>query len=165
MASTTVDPIDWSNPQPSSAVPPGRLVLSKNLCNLSPQRGWGHWPHLFWPHELPASILSIVCSARPLLAMLRIGTARVRQHSTVLRTAAHVTDYTALVMSHWPPWEYWSWRTSHYTTRTIGEVAMGVTCHVACWVRLSLKRLWRLAATASRAWSRADTIKSPTYYS
>ena len=35
MASETVDPIDWSHPPPSFAVPPARLVHSINQCNLS----------------------------------------------------------------------------------------------------------------------------------
>ena len=38
MASETVDPIDWSNPPPSWAVPPKRLVHSINQCNLSGTR-------------------------------------------------------------------------------------------------------------------------------
>ena len=33
MASETVDPIDWSQPPPSRAVPPERLVHSINRCN------------------------------------------------------------------------------------------------------------------------------------
>ena len=35
MASETVDPIDWSHPPPSWAVPPERLVHSINQCSLS----------------------------------------------------------------------------------------------------------------------------------
>ena len=35
MASETVDPIDWSHPPPSWAVPPERLVHSINQCNRS----------------------------------------------------------------------------------------------------------------------------------
>ena len=35
MASQTVDPIDWSHPPPSWAVPPERLVHSINQCSLS----------------------------------------------------------------------------------------------------------------------------------
>ena len=35
MASETVDPIDWSHPPPSWAVPPERLVHSINQCNIS----------------------------------------------------------------------------------------------------------------------------------
>ena len=35
MASETVDPIDWSHPPPSWAVPPERLVHSINRCNLA----------------------------------------------------------------------------------------------------------------------------------
>ena len=35
MASDTVDPIDWSHPPPSWAVPLERLVHSINQCNLS----------------------------------------------------------------------------------------------------------------------------------
>ena len=35
MESETVDPIDWSHPPPSWAVPPERLVHSINQCNLS----------------------------------------------------------------------------------------------------------------------------------
>ena len=35
MASETVNPIDWSRPQPSWAVPLERLVHSVNRCNLS----------------------------------------------------------------------------------------------------------------------------------
>ena len=38
MASETVDPIDWSHPQPSWAVPPERHVHSINQCNLSGTR-------------------------------------------------------------------------------------------------------------------------------
>ena len=38
MASETVDPIDWSQPTPSWAVPPERLVHSINHCNLSGNR-------------------------------------------------------------------------------------------------------------------------------
>ena len=34
MASETVDPIDWSHPPPSWAVPPERQVHSINQCNL-----------------------------------------------------------------------------------------------------------------------------------
>ena len=34
VASETVDPIDWSHPPPSWAVPPERLVHSINQCNL-----------------------------------------------------------------------------------------------------------------------------------
>ena len=42
MASETVDPIDWSQPPPSWAVPPERLVHSINQCtsaesNVQPQ--------------------------------------------------------------------------------------------------------------------------------
>ena len=37
-ASETVDPIDWSHPPPSWAVPPERLVQSINQCNLSGNR-------------------------------------------------------------------------------------------------------------------------------
>ena len=35
MASETLDPIDWSHPSPSWAVPPERLVHSINQCNRS----------------------------------------------------------------------------------------------------------------------------------
>ena len=35
MASETVDPIDWSHPPPSWAVPPERRVHSINRCSLS----------------------------------------------------------------------------------------------------------------------------------
>ena len=38
MASETVDPIDWSHPAPSWAVPPERLVHSINQCNISGTR-------------------------------------------------------------------------------------------------------------------------------
>ena len=38
MESETVDPIDWSHPPPSWAVPPERHVHSINLCNLSGTR-------------------------------------------------------------------------------------------------------------------------------
>ena len=38
MASETVDPIDWSHPPPSWAVPLGRLVHSINQCNLRGNR-------------------------------------------------------------------------------------------------------------------------------
>ena len=38
MASETVDPIDWSHPPPSWAVPPVRHVHSINQCNLSGTR-------------------------------------------------------------------------------------------------------------------------------
>ena len=38
MASEMLDPIDWSNPPPSWAVPIDRLVHSINQCNLS-----GNW--------------------------------------------------------------------------------------------------------------------------
>ena len=38
MASETVDPIDWSHPPPSWAVPPEGLVQSINQCNLSGTR-------------------------------------------------------------------------------------------------------------------------------
>ena len=38
MASETVDPIHWSHPLPSWAVPPERLVHSINQCNLSGNR-------------------------------------------------------------------------------------------------------------------------------
>ena len=38
MASETVNPIDWSHPQPSWAVLPERLVHSINRCNLSHSR-------------------------------------------------------------------------------------------------------------------------------
>ena len=38
MASETVDPIDWSHPPPSWAVPPESLVHSTNQCNLSGNR-------------------------------------------------------------------------------------------------------------------------------
>ena len=38
MASETADPIDWSHPQPSWAVPPERLVHCINQCTLSGNR-------------------------------------------------------------------------------------------------------------------------------
>ena len=38
MTSETVDPIDWSHPPPSWAVPPERLIHSINQCNLSGNR-------------------------------------------------------------------------------------------------------------------------------
>ena len=38
MASETVDPIEWSHPPPTWAVPPERLVHSINQCNLSGNR-------------------------------------------------------------------------------------------------------------------------------
>ena len=38
MASETVDPINWSHPPPSWAVPPERLVHSINQCNFSGNR-------------------------------------------------------------------------------------------------------------------------------
>ena len=38
MASEAVDPINWSHPLPSWAVPPERLVHSINQCNLSGNR-------------------------------------------------------------------------------------------------------------------------------
>ena len=38
MASETVDPIDWSHPTPSWAVPPERHVHNINQCNLSRTR-------------------------------------------------------------------------------------------------------------------------------
>ena len=38
MASETADPIDWSHPQPSWAVPSESLVHSINQCNLSGNR-------------------------------------------------------------------------------------------------------------------------------
>ena len=38
MASETVDPIDWSHPSPSWAVPPERLLHSINQCNISGTR-------------------------------------------------------------------------------------------------------------------------------
>ena len=44
MASETVDPIDWSHPSPSLAVPPERLVHNKNQCTsaeCTPASGWG----------------------------------------------------------------------------------------------------------------------------
>ena len=42
MALETVDPIDWSHPPPSWAVPPERLVHSTNQCNLSWNRTCNH---------------------------------------------------------------------------------------------------------------------------
>ena len=42
MASETVDPIDWSHPRLSWAVPPERLVHSINQCNLSGNRTCNH---------------------------------------------------------------------------------------------------------------------------
>ena len=38
LASETVDPIDWSHPPPSWAVPPERLMHSINQCTLSESR-------------------------------------------------------------------------------------------------------------------------------
>ena len=38
MASETVDPIDWSHPAPTWAVPPERHVHSINQCHLSATR-------------------------------------------------------------------------------------------------------------------------------
>ena len=38
MASDTLDPIDWSHPPPSWAVPPERLVHSINQCNIRGNR-------------------------------------------------------------------------------------------------------------------------------
>ena len=35
MASETIDPIDWSHPSPSCAVPPERLLHNLNRCSLS----------------------------------------------------------------------------------------------------------------------------------
>ena len=60
MASKMVDPIDWSHPPPSWAVPPERHMHSINQCNLSGTRTWNRSirgihlaymrPLRVWPH-------------------------------------------------------------------------------------------------------------------
>ena len=65
MASKTVDPIDWSHPPPSWAVPPERHVHSTNQCNISGTRKCNRsmrgnhlayaatqGPPCLWQHEL-----------------------------------------------------------------------------------------------------------------
>ena len=78
MASETVDPIDWSHPPPTWAVPPERLVHSINRCSSAAA---GIERTTLQPSACEASTLPMR-PLRVLLLLKKVGTKRLRETPT-----------------------------------------------------------------------------------
>ena len=75
MVSETVDPIDWSHPPPSWAVPPEHLMHSINQCNLTGNRMSNcsmRGNHLADADTLGIKLLNQLFSSGPIVMRLQV---------------------------------------------------------------------------------------------